>query len=44
MKAWLDRMAARPAVAAGQAVGKDRRGDLTQDREAQRILFGQTGD
>lgn len=41
MKAWLDRMAARPAVAEGQAVGADLRRDLTTDREAQRILFGQ---
>jgi GST-like protein len=42
MQAWLDRVGARPAVQAGRAVGKDRRGDLTRDREAQRILFNQT--
>ena len=42
MKAWLDRIAARPAVAEGQAVAADVRGDLTSDREAQKILFGRT--
>ena len=40
MKAWLDRMAARPAVAEGQAVAADQRRDLKADREAQKILFG----
>ena len=44
MAAWLDRMAARPAVQAAVEVGKDARSsDLTQDREAQKLLFGQTG-
>ena len=28
--------------AGGHAVGKDKRSDLTKDREAQKILFGQT--
>lgn len=42
VSAWLDRMAARPAVARGMAVAADaRNNDLTTDREAQRILFGQ---
>jgi GST-like protein len=41
MAAWLDRVAARPAVQQAVAVGKDRRTDLTRDREAQRILFHQ---
>ena len=40
MKAWLDRMAGRPAVAEGQAVAAEVRRDLTTDREAQKILFG----
>jgi GST-like protein len=40
MKAWLDRMWARPAVQAGRAVAADRRSDLTRDREAQKVLFG----
>jgi GST-like protein len=43
MKAWLDRVWERPAVQAGRAIGKDKRTDLAKDREAQRILFGQTG-
>ncbi len=42
MQAWLDRVWERPAVQAGRAVGKDKRVDLTTDREAQKILFGQT--
>jgi GST-like protein len=41
MAAWLDRIAARPAVQEAVAVGKDRRTDLTRDREAQKILFHQ---
>ncbi len=42
MKAWLDRVHARPAVQAGRAVAKDARStSLQDDREAQRILFGQ---
>lgn len=42
MAAWLDRMAARPAVAEGVAVAADQRRDLKADRDAQKILFGQT--
>jgi GST-like protein len=41
MRAWLDRIAARPAVQAALEVGKDKRRDLSQDREAQEILFRQ---
>lgn len=41
MAAWLDRIAARPAVAAAIEVGKDARNDMTQDKEAQKVLFGQ---
>ena len=41
LKAWLERIAARPTVQAARAVGKDRQVDLTKDREAQRILFSQ---
>ncbi len=40
MQAWLDRMWARPAVQAGRAVAAEKRGDLTQDRAAQKLLFG----
>jgi GST-like protein len=44
MRAWLERCAARPAVERGLAVGKDLRQpgyNLGQDKEAQKILFGQ---
>lgn len=41
MAAWLERVGARPAVAKGAAVAQEARSDLTQDREAQKILFGQ---
>jgi len=41
MKAWLDRMWARPAVQAGKAVGRDRRTNIAEDEEAQKVLFGQ---
>jgi GST-like protein len=42
MKAWLARMWDRPAVQAGRAVAADRRKDLTTDRAAQKVLFGQS--
>ncbi|MEM9199548.1 MAG: glutathione S-transferase N-terminal domain-containing protein [Pseudomonadota bacterium] len=42
MKAWLARCWERPAVQAGRAVASDMRGNLQTDREAQKILFGQT--
>jgi GSH-dependent disulfide-bond oxidoreductase len=41
MKAWLDRIYARPAVQAGRALAKDKRQDAAGDRAAQKILFGQ---
>lgn len=41
MAAWLERVGARPAVARGAAVAQEARSDLTQDRDAQKILFGQ---
>lgn len=40
MAAWLERVGARPAVEKGAAVAQEARSDLTQDREAQKILFG----
>ena len=43
LKAWLDRLAARPAVAEGQAVAAEERRDLSADKEAQKVLFGQRG-
>jgi GST-like protein len=44
LKAWFERMEARPAVARGVRVGAELRQnyDLANDREAQRVLFGQT--
>ncbi len=42
MAAWLDRIAARPAVQAALKVGEESRSDLQSDREAQKILFGQS--
>ena len=41
MAAWLERVGARPAVVRGAGVSQEARSDLTQDREAQKILFGQ---
>ncbi len=43
LKAWLERMLARPAVAAGLAVGEERRHsvDIAKDKDVQAILFGQ---
>ncbi len=38
---WLDELAARPAFVRGKAVAAEVRSNLQQDREAQRILFGQ---
>lgn len=42
MKAWLDRLSARPAVARGLAWGKDTpSADLSRDKDAQKVLFNQ---
>ena len=41
MAAWLDRIAARPAVQAGRALGAELRTDAAHDKEAQKVLFGQ---
>lgn len=40
---WLETMTARPAVAAGLAVGKERRTNLAEDEAAKKVLFGQRG-
>jgi len=40
--AWLERLWARPAVQAGRTLAADSRKEITTDRAAQRILFGQT--
>jgi GST-like protein len=43
LKAWFERVEARPAVQRAVEVGKDAQGtvDLSKDKEAQAILFGQ---
>ncbi len=41
MKAWLDRIGDRPAVKAGSELGAEARNQIQDDREAQKILFGQ---
>ena len=43
LAAWLDRIAARPAVVRGLEVGRElrERTNLAADKEAQKVLFGQ---
>jgi len=45
LKAWMERVGARPAVQAGRAVGNELRGDLgaagKQAEQARKMLFGQ---
>jgi GST-like protein len=41
MAAWLERIGARPAVAAGRAVAAEHRRNVATDRRAQEVLFGQ---
>lgn len=43
LRRWFDAMKARPAVVKGIDIGKDERArtDLSSDKEAQKILFGQ---
>jgi len=38
---WRDRIAARPAVERAVAVGVEKRRNLADDKEAQKVLFGQ---
>ncbi len=40
LQRWLALMAARPAVQRGRAVAAEKRGDLSKDRAAQKVLFG----
>jgi GSH-dependent disulfide-bond oxidoreductase len=40
MAAWLERVRARPAVQAGKDLASDRRSNLQDDKEAQKMLFG----
>ena len=41
LKKWSELMLSRPAVQRGINLGKERRHDLSKDKEAQKILFGQ---
>ncbi|MGQ7791869.1 glutathione S-transferase N-terminal domain-containing protein [Faunimonas sp. B44] len=41
VRRWLDTMLARPAVARGLKVGVERRMNLAEDKEAQKVLFNQ---
>lgn len=42
VKAWSERMQARPAVSTGKNLGRELRRPLEKDEEARRIMFGQT--
>jgi GST-like protein len=41
LKRWLDQVLARPAVQKGLALCAEARGNLADDKDAQKILFGQ---
>lgn len=41
MKRWFEAIAARPAVVRGVEIGEERRRNLADDKEAQKVLFGQ---
>ena len=41
LKRWLEQVLDRPAVKKGIALGAEARGNLADDKEAQKILFGQ---
>lgn len=41
LKRWFDAIAARPAVIRGVEIGQEHRRNLADDREAQKVLFGQ---
>jgi GSH-dependent disulfide-bond oxidoreductase len=41
LKRWFDQLVARPAVVKGLAVSAEARNNLADDKEAQKILFGQ---
>ena len=41
LKAWFERVMARPAVERGIAVGQEKRQNIAQDDEAKKVLFGQ---
>lgn len=41
LKKWFETILARPAVERGLAVGQERRNNLANDKDAQKVLFGQ---
>ena len=41
LKRWFESVKARPAVVAGLAVGQEHRSNLANDKDAQKVLFGQ---
>ena len=41
LKRWFDAILARPAVERALAVGQERRNNLADDKDAQKVLFGQ---
>lgn len=41
VKRWMETMLARPAVQKGLAVSAEQRRDISQDKQAQSVLFGQ---
>ena len=41
LKRWFETMMARPAVERGMALGVEKRMDLSKDKDAQSVLFGQ---
>jgi GST-like protein len=41
LKRWFETLLARPAVQRGLEVGQDHRNNLADDKEAQKVLFGQ---
>ena len=41
LKRWFDAIIARPAVERALAVGQERRNNLADDKDAQKVLFGQ---
>ena len=41
LKRWFDAILARPAVERALLIGQERRNNLAEDKEAQKVLFGQ---
>jgi len=41
LKRWFDKILARPAVERALVVGQERRSNLADDKDAQKVLFGQ---